>query len=207
MFGRRVVIEIGKEGDAIILPLDTVTADIEQACTDNTLALQFRQNALEAAFPAEMRRRWAERATSAALAFDDLSDEQRDAITAAAEVMTIELEHTRSDALCNGIAKEPEAARQRIEQRFKEQGQGQKQDFDPALWLGYRHEAFERVDNTTEEQLRGVLSPEQFERLPKRRAWNDEAKIVDLKMKNRKETTTDKANSKARSAQKSKSGK
>jgi hypothetical protein len=150
--------------DALRTLLDESSAYVMELYPDADLPDAYREASLRRGFPNEMRRRWSERAIDAALQLDDLDDETREALLAVEEVNGIELAALRADAIARCIARDPKLARDFIDAEFD--GEDQKVDWEPEMWLGINYEQFAAVDDRTERQLRAILAPGQIERLP-----------------------------------------
>jgi len=139
---------------------------MDELYPDTGLSDAYREASLRRGFPIEMRRRWSERATAAALELDDLDDDTREALLAVETANRIEFMALRRDAIAKCIARDPKLARAFIDAEFG--GDEKEVEWIPEMWLGINHEAFTTIDDRTESRLRAILTPEQREMLPVR---------------------------------------
>ena len=77
----------------------------------------------------------------------------REALLAVEEENGIELAALRADAITRCIARDPKLARDFIDAQFD--GEDQKVDWEPEMWLGINHEAFKQRAERREKDGRG----------------------------------------------------
>jgi hypothetical protein len=152
--------------DALLGLLDESSAFVEATYPDTGVAGLYREAALRRGFPVETRRRWSERAIAAALELDGLDDDATEALLALDTDVAIVLRSLRANAIAERVRRDPKLARDLVDVEF---GRKAKADIDERMWREVEHAAFDAVDDRAEGRLRGVLLPEQLDRLPPRR--------------------------------------
>lgn len=163
--------------DEMLALLDRTAAEMDAETGDAVATTAFRDGALRRGFPAEMRVRWTERAVRAALRLDDLTDESRDAVLTIESETQPQLRELRERAVAERIRLDPTMARRMLDLRAdsanKALADADAKDMDRtigAMWRGLEAPAFDAIDDEAERRFRAALTPEQFERLPSRRA-------------------------------------
>ncbi|MHC4990583.1 MAG: coiled-coil domain-containing protein [Planctomycetota bacterium] len=151
--------------DGLFVLLEESATSIEETHPDFGVASRYRTAALRRGFPAEMRRRWSERAIAAALQLEDLHPETMARLRVLEASTANELQRLRHDAVRKRFHRDPELARDQITALVDERRKVEKR---PEMWLGYEYEAFSAIDDRTESRLRAILTPSQMEGLPAR---------------------------------------
>lgn len=158
--------------DGILDAVDELTVVLMEE--DVETAFAYRDLALRRGFPDEMRVRWYERAIEAALQLEDLSEEIAAAIAKLRDQVSIEARAIRDRAIEGRMQRDVELAHAPVLSLWG-LGDDKGEVFEEADWRGREFEAHRLLNDQVEDSLRVLLTPQQFDALPKRR-WQGEDK-------------------------------
>ncbi|MCH2162971.1 MAG: hypothetical protein MK085_14015, partial [Phycisphaerales bacterium] len=153
--------------------LDASTALLAEDRPD--IARRYRNAALQRGFPADMRRRWAERALDAAVVIETLDADRFQTILDMHDAMTAEVSAYRENSVASRIEREPRRKIELIEMQFDgdlgngygDLGHG-RNGLNDEDFLGPDQERYELLDDRVDAQLKAILLPEEYEMLPPR---------------------------------------
>lgn len=144
--------------------MDSIASIIEEV--DAPLAATLRDAFRNAAFPAQMRRRWSERALVIAYGLSNIDEETLDALVQLEIDLERDLGLLRREAIIDTLRNEPKIAQAMIDKMTGEDGSVE--SLGAASWRESRHEDFTRLEDRQESLLRSILGPEGFAELPPR---------------------------------------
>jgi len=128
---------------------------------DQDLLSHYRTAALRQGFPQEMRRRWCETAINVALKIEGIDATTLKMLNLINEEMNLELIQLQKDAISNRIGHENNLAESNFENKDN------KDEYPLEMWLGMKYKEFEDLNIYIENQLKYLLTDEQFGELPK----------------------------------------
>jgi len=128
---------------------------------DQALLSHYRTAALRQGFPQEMRRRWCETAINVALKIEGIDATTLKMLNLINEEMNLELIQLQKDAISNRIGHENNLAESNFENKDN------KDEYPLEMWLGMKYKEFEDLNIYIENQLKYLLTDEQFGELPK----------------------------------------
>lgn len=132
-------------------------------------ALKYRDIGLRQGFKEEMRELWAERALAVAFRFEDLETETLALLVEILDAVETEIQVLREDAVAERIASEPRMYRSWMEGLGNPEGSKSDEEWAKEKEAELvREERLAQMDDRTEQQLLSLLTPEQFEQLPRR---------------------------------------
>lgn len=130
-----------------------------------SVGASLRSEIRERAFRQQMRPRWSEEAIDVTLGLEDLTDEQRSEILSLAEHIGPQLERIRELAIEERLRREVRIARAMAEAIVDDHASAK--SLDEETWMEPEREQFDRLDAEIDAALRGILTPDQLERLPR----------------------------------------
>ena len=128
---------------------------------DQDLLSQYRTAALRQGFPQEMRKRWCEMATDAALKIEDIDATTLKMLNLINEEMNLELVQLQKEAISNRIEHENNLTESKAENI------NNKDEYQLELWFGMKYKEFDNLNIYIENQVKSLLTEEQFANLPK----------------------------------------
>jgi len=128
---------------------------------DQDLLSQYRTAALRQGFPQEMRKRWCEMATDAALKIEDIDATTLKMLNLINEEMNLELVQLQKEAISNRIEHENNLTESKVENI------NNKDEYPLELWFGMKYKEFDNLNRYIENQVKSLLTEEQFANLPK----------------------------------------
>ncbi len=150
--------------DTILGRIDLIRARLEEV--DSESAAAFLDVARRTGFRAQMRSRWCETATSAALSLEGLDDPILASLAEIEQRILLQVEFLRADAIQRRLNNETRIARAMVEAVMDD---GAKvKSLGEQAWREPGYEGFDRLDDQVEAQLLAVLGPERFGEIPSR---------------------------------------
>ncbi len=128
---------------------------------DQALLSHYRTAALRQGFPQEMRKRWCETAINLALNIEGIEATTLKMLNLINEEMNLELIQLQKEAIANRIEHENNLAESNFENN------NDKSEYPLELWFGMKYQEFDELNIYIENQLKYLLTDEQFANLPK----------------------------------------
>ena len=135
---------------------------------------RYRETAMRQGFAPEMRTRWCERALKKAADLEDLNEITMILLDDVQANTMNELTSIREESIRKRMKRDAELARQPVLSLWGLDPDAEK-PWIVEDWAGQEYDAHTKLNERTESTLRSILTPEQFEQLPKRRVRKDDA--------------------------------
>ena len=137
---------------------------------------RYRRTAMKQGFAPEMRTRWCERALKKTADFEDLNQVTLIILDDLKANTAMQLRVIQDESIRKRMKRDAELSRQPILALWGLDPEADK-PWIVEDWAGQQYDAHSKLNQQTESTLRSILTPEQFEQLPKlRAAKNDDAK-------------------------------
>ncbi|MBG80459.1 MAG: hypothetical protein CMJ39_07110 [Phycisphaerae bacterium] len=137
-------------------------------------AERYRVAAMRQGFAPEMRTRWCQRALKAALELDDLNEVTLIILDDLQANTAMQLRAIQDESIRKRMKRDAELARQPVLSLWGMDPEAEK-PWIVEDWAGQEYAAHSKLNEQTESTLRSILTPAQFEQLPKRRVQKEGA--------------------------------
>ena len=133
---------------------------------------RYRLTAMKQGFAPEMRTRWCQRALNKAAELQDLNQVTLLILDDLQVNTAIQLQAIQDESIRKRMKRDAELARQPVLALWGLDPEADK-PWIVEDWAGQEFDAHSKLNEQTESTLRSILTPEQFEQLPKRRTMKD----------------------------------